>query len=150
MTKKRVAAAPAGTSNPVPSSPLTTGQMRYASNRLHELAEALIERRIKALPPFPECPDLTNDEKVALILAGKAKLLRKGLSGYIRLVDAYGYPEHDRAVAAWTKRNKARAAKVDQIRDSVNVDRGKLQDEIALGTDGTTVLAKLEAFAAMK
>jgi len=135
----------------VPTKPLTSVQLKYAQERLRVLADDLVKRRIAALPPFPPKPELSFTDKLALIRSGKAKLLPDtALKIYTDLVDAFTYPEHARALASWEKRNKARADKLVQIRDLVNFDKQKLGDELALGVDGASALAKLEAFAKLK
>jgi len=141
MTKKPVVSAP---------KPLTTSQMKYALERLHAIADQLVNARIKKMPERPPKPELSNAEKLALIRAGKAKFDKRTTNYYTNVVDAFVYPEHERKLAAWQKLEKARAAKRTAIRDEVEAKRKALADELALGADGSVALAKLEAFAKLK
>lgn len=129
---------------------LTKAQLEYAVQRAKTISQERVDKRVKALGTRPaHWGGLDDDQKVALIASGKAKLRPSIGYRYGYLTDSFSYPESASAKAANEK-----AAKFDANVDAIKVDEEKklvqVTDALYLSGNGQAALAALEAFAAGK
>lgn len=124
---------------------LTRTQLEHARQRVAQTAAERLTAFKEKLGKAPHCADFTTEEKKALILSGKAKLIDINYYGYA--YNNYTYPqtaEMKKANVAhkeWTKKVQAEQARLNKIQASVI-------DELVMSPDGMDALARIaKAFA---
>ncbi len=130
---------------------LTSTQIKYAKERIDQVARKRIDTAIAALGAKPERSGFSFADQYKCIAAGKAKLkpLDK-VSSYTDLNDAYTYPEREKEVAVHDKRMEVYDHAVENAEKKVLEQKTKLVDQLMLGVDADKVLSLIEKFAAGK
>lgn len=115
----------------------TKSQIAYFRDRIQEIGRRILA---KMFSQVPEAEDLTTEQKLGMILNGRATLKQSLLDDLdecanTRFFSAYNYPADDDIVAY----NKARRAWIDTAREHVRADLERLIDICVM--DGEANLA---------
>lgn len=125
---------------------LNKTQLEHAKTRVNAAMAAYVHRSMAALGEEPDVREFSDEEKLAMIRNGEAKLRAKvnadrcygELLGFFEYADTPQMAEARIKLAAW---EVAR----DAIKDKANTTKEQLIDELVMSPDGTATLARIAA-----
>lgn len=122
---------------------LTKVQVEHAMLRLSQQRAAYISKRTAHLGPRPKEPELTNEDKFAMITAGTA-VLRPNISKHYQVLSAFDYPLNNEQRAAEAAHDVWRS-QYDEVSAEAETIYQSVLDELIMSPDGKAALDRIVA-----
>jgi hypothetical protein len=129
--------------------PLTRLQLDHALHRLDQAARDRAQREMANLGGEPKNVKLSEDEKMAQIRSGKAKLTAREINVYARLEDAFEFVQTAEQVKA-AAAVKAHADAYAKCRERLDREKQSVVDQLIMTNDGARALELIAQFAAAR